>query len=41
MGLTTPVDVVVATEEDLRLYGDNFSLVYYFALKDGKEIYAA
>jgi uncharacterized protein len=41
MGLTTSVDIVVATEEDLRLYGDNFSLVYYFALRDGKEIYAA
>jgi uncharacterized protein len=41
IGLTTPVDVVVATEKDLRLHGDNFSLVYYFALRDGKEIYAA
>jgi predicted nucleotidyltransferase len=41
MGLATPVDIIVATEEDLRLYGSNFSLVYYSALKDGREIYAA
>jgi len=37
-GFTT--DVVVATESDLRKYGDNFSLVYYPALREGREIYA-
>ena len=36
-----PVDIVVATEKDLELYGDNFSLVYYSALRDGQEIYVA
>ncbi len=41
IGLGVPVDVVVATEKDLHQYGDNFSLVYYPALKEGKEIYAA
>ena len=41
IGFGTPVDVVVATEDDLRLYGDNFSLVYYPALREGREIYAA
>ncbi|MFT5365633.1 MAG: putative nucleotidyltransferase [Candidatus Latescibacterota bacterium] len=35
------VDIVVATEKDIELYGDNFSLVYYSALKDGQEIYVA
>lgn len=33
------VDVVVATEADLEAYGDNFSLVYYPALREGKEVY--
>ncbi|TAK33474.1 MAG: nucleotidyltransferase domain-containing protein [Chloroflexota bacterium] len=41
IGFGTPVDVVVATESDLRVYGDNFSLVYYPALHEGREIYAA
>jgi len=36
-----PVDVVVATENDLKEFGDNFSLVYYPALREGREIYAA
>ena len=35
-----PVDVVVATETDLHQYGNNFSLVYYPALREGKVIYA-
>lgn len=35
------VDVVVATEADLEAYGDNFSLVYYSALREGKEVYVA
>jgi len=34
------VDLVVATEDDLRKYGNNFSMVYYPALREGKEIYA-
>ena len=41
IGFGVPVDVVVATEEELRRYGNNFSLVYYPALREGKEIYAA
>jgi predicted nucleotidyltransferase len=40
IGLQTAVDVVVATESDLRVYGDNFSLVYYPALREGRAIYA-
>jgi len=41
IGFGAPVDAVVATEGDLRLYGDNFSLVYYPALREAREIYAA
>ena len=39
-GLPGGVDVIVATEKDLREYGDNFSLVYDPALREGREIYA-
>ena len=41
IGFALAVDVIVATESDLYQYGDNFSLVYYPALREGKEIYAA
>ncbi|MBI4556219.1 MAG: nucleotidyltransferase domain-containing protein [Candidatus Hydrogenedentes bacterium] len=41
VGVDIDVDVVVATEQDLLKYGDNFSLVYYPALREGKQIYAA
>ena len=41
IGLRATVDVVVATESDLQQYGDNFSLVYYPALREGRAIYAA
>lgn len=40
-GLGVGVDVVVATEKDLEEHGGNFSLVYYPAIREGKEIYAA
>ncbi len=35
------VDVIVATESDLEKYSQNISLVYYSAVQEGKEIYAA
>jgi predicted nucleotidyltransferase len=41
IGFGRGTDVVVATEQDLHQYGDNFSLVYYPALREGREIYAA
>ena len=41
IGLRAAVDVVVATESDVHQYGDNFSLVYYPALREGRTIYAA
>ncbi|MGH7599100.1 MAG: nucleotidyltransferase domain-containing protein [bacterium] len=40
LGFGFATDVIVATENDLRKYGDNFSLVYYPALREGREIYA-
>ncbi len=39
IGYSLPVDVIVATEDDLTRYGDNFSLVYYPALREGRDIY--
>jgi predicted nucleotidyltransferase len=41
IGFPRAVDVVVATESDVRKYKDNFSLVYYPASREGREIYAA
>jgi predicted nucleotidyltransferase len=41
IGSKAAADVVVATEEEIDLYGDNYSLVYYRALREGKEICAA
>jgi len=41
IGLGAAVDVVVATDSDLQQYGQNFSLVYYPALREGRAIYAA
>lgn len=41
IGFKAAADVVVATEEEIALYGDSHSLVYYSALREGKEIYAA
>ncbi len=36
-----PVDIVVATEGDLEEYAEDFSRVYYPAIKEGITIYAA
>jgi len=41
IGFGWPVDVVVATESQLRRNAWNFSLVYYPALREGKVIYGA
>ena len=41
LGFELAVDVVVATESDISNYGDNFSMVYYPALREGSELYAA
>lgn len=34
-------DIIVVTENDLKLYGDNFSLIIQPALTEGKELYRA
>ena len=34
-------DIVVVTEGDVRVYGDNPSLVLFPALREGREIYRA
>lgn len=41
IGFGHGADIVVATQRDLRQYGDNVSLVYYSAIREGREIYAA
>ena len=41
MRLGIAKDIVVVTESDVRLYGDNPSLVLYPALREGREIYRA
>ena len=41
LGFDHAVDLIVATEKDLQEHGDNFSLVYYPALREGKAIYVA
>lgn len=40
-GAGAAVDVVLATAEDIRRYGDSPYLVYYPALREGKIIYGA
>ncbi len=40
-GLGFAVDVVVVTPSDLEQWGDDIGFVYYDALKDGREVYAA
>jgi uncharacterized protein len=41
IGFGQAVDVIVATEDEIDRYGSDYSLVYYPALREGKEIYAA
>ncbi len=40
IGNAFAVDIIVATVSDLQKYGDNIGLVFYPALREGKEIYA-
>ena len=41
IGTGVATDVVVATESDIREYGDNPSLVLFPALREGRELYRA
>ena len=40
-GIGIAKDIVVVTESDVRIYGDNPSLVLFPALREGREIYRA
>ncbi|HLU35016.1 MAG TPA: nucleotidyltransferase domain-containing protein [Thermomicrobiales bacterium] len=40
-GFPFAVDLVVATPEELETYRDSFALVYFPAVREGEEIYAA
>jgi predicted nucleotidyltransferase len=40
-GITVPIDIVVATPEDLERFGDTIGLIYRPALQEGKVVYAA
>ena len=40
-GITTGIDVIVATPSDLRKHGDSPSLIFYPALREGKVVYDA
>lgn len=41
LGFDLPVDVVVATKNDLEKHKDNPGLIYRNILKEGKQVYAA
>jgi len=40
IGFGEAADVIVATEDEIARYGGTYGLVYYPALREGKEIYA-
>ena len=40
-GIVTPVDVVVATEDDIQKYGDRIGAIYRPALREGRVVYEA
>lgn len=40
-GFGIATDVIVATVDDIKKYGKNFSLIYQSALQEGREIYHA
>ena len=41
IGISLPVDIVVATQEDLAEYGDSPGLVFRQAIHEGRTVYAA
>lgn len=41
VGIGVAKDIIVVTENDVREYADNPSLVIYPALREGKELYSA
>ena len=40
-GIAVPIDIVVATPEDLARHGQTIGLIYRSALQEGKVVYAA
>lgn len=40
-GFGIATDVIVATVDDIKRYGDNSSLIYQSALQEGREVYHA
>lgn len=40
-GLAAAVDIIVATPNDLELYGRSIGLIYRTVLEEGRELYAA
>ncbi len=41
IGIGVPIDIIVATPEDIERYRDAIGLIYRPALKEGKVLYAA
>ena len=40
-GIKTPVDIIVATDDDIEKYGDRIGLIYRPALREGRVVYEA
>lgn len=38
-GIGVPFDIIVATPEDLTKHKDNFGLIYWRVLKEGRDVY--
>jgi len=38
-GLPAPVDILVATTGDVEKHKDNIGLIYYWVLREGRELY--
>jgi len=41
VGISVPIDVIVAKPEDIERYKDTIGLIYRPALREGKVVYAA
>lgn len=41
IGIPIPIDIIVATPDDIESYGNTIGLIYRPALEEGKEIYRA
>jgi predicted nucleotidyltransferase len=41
IGVPIPIDVIVATPEDLSRFGDSIGMIYRPALREGRTVYVA